>query len=220
MATQNQNSNQKEQKRANKILELFSRIQHYPYSLSDEDFQKIEKAIVRKYKNGDEKTKGMILFFINEKLSDVGNIREFINTKTTKAPQSKILGDALNFYHSLDGQFFLLSLLKKFGDDLSLKLLTHFTSKYLSQPARFYHIFAEKCIDLLGESKNVYALKFLISLSELSSLDSSIHDVVLHNLSNWKKKIPRLKIDGKEKKRLKEKLDSLTEAPTSPDYYS
>ena len=210
----------KEQKKANKIMEIFSKIQHYPYSLDEESLTKLERKIINYYKRGDERAKGMILFFINEKLSDVHNLREFINTKSSKEAKPKILGDALNFYHSIDGQFFLLSLLRKFDDELSLKLLTHFTSKYLAQPSRFYHIFAEKCIDLLGKSKNQYALKFLLSLSRLSSLDSSLHEVVLHNLSIWKGKLSKLKIKEKEKKKLADEIEKLFKTPHSPDYYS
>ena len=213
-------SSQKEQKKANNILQVFAKVQHYPYSISNEELKKLEKKIINYYKKGDEKVKGMILFFINEKLSDVHALREFINTKNTKAPQSKILGDALNFFHSIDGQFFLLSLLKKFDDELSLKLLTHYTSKYLAQPGRFYNIFAEKCIDLLGESRNIYALKFLLSLSEISSIESSVYDTVLHNLQNWKNKIDKIKLDKREKKKLKQRILAMFKTSHKPDYYS
>ena len=191
------------EKRANEVVGLFEKLSFYPYALDEEGKEKIRKKIVRMYKKGDDTVKGMIVFYVNEKLSNIEKFRQTLNMDKAKGmkakdPRTFVVKEMLNYFNSLDGQFFLLDLLKDFDDELALRLLHHYLTRYLSLPGKSFQLLAQRAICNLGESNNPFALELLLSLR-------GVEDEALYvALDKWRRKIDRLRIDEGKKKKLKE----------------
>ncbi len=208
---ENKQSHEEETKK--KIMEvanLIKMLKNYPYPIDEKKKEEIKEKLLKTYKKENDKIKGAILFGIIIELSSNNNIKNFFSQKTENNHPLLI---SLDYYNSFSGQKFLLKMLGDIDDNYSIRILSHFLSKYLAQQNQFYNALADYCIELLGDSKNPFSLEVLLDFAESFPNRFSINNA----LEKWMGKAKSLKV-GKEKVKRLEKLIR-TEKKGSESYY-
>ncbi len=202
--------------------DLISKISYYPHITSLREKEKAKKALVRLYRKAPTAVKSNIIFGINEKLSAVRDLRAFTRVEDIKASNPRELGrklgtKVLNYENSLDGILEFLELLIDMDDELALKLFTYHLSRYLALPPSYAsRLLITSAIHMLGESRQPYALYFLLNTALPDQVE--ISHAYYAALSQWYEKLDKVRMPKAEKANLRELLEELLKGREEPSY--
>jgi hypothetical protein len=189
------------------IKKIIHGICAYPIALSWQEKNKMKKKLISIYKENDDVIKGAIISYINEKLSNFKNFKDFasmfLSSDKISNPE-KVSMTILDYSSSFDGLYDLIDILIEIDDNLSLKLLSFHLTRYLSINNYVSDMMVIKIIRALGESRNVYAAHVLLNLSEI--IDETTEFELLESLRKWEEKIDKIKVSKREKEYIKRKI--------------
>ena len=211
---------QRRMERIKEIDKLIITIYNYPVFTGYEKKEGAKRALVRMYKKEDQAIKNTILFILHEKLCMVKEYRDFHNFEGMKMRYKEedankvrqgIFRRIFDYSGSLDGMFETFDLLGKFDDVFSIKLVSYHLSRYMLVNSFETQLLTEKAISILGESSNTYAVRILLSLAPFFYGKEKIMPVMADALLLWAEKINKIKMNEKERDRLKKEIKKYVE---------
>ena len=202
-----------------KINEMLMAISSFPVAASWSARESAKKKLIRYYRKADATSRGMVMAFINEKLSNVHEFRDFASVnfmKERKRLQNVSLNDIskmlYDYSSSIDGACYFLDLLADIDDEVSLKVLGFHLTRYLSYPGQEARILSDRAVKALGRASHPYALHLLLDIAESGEGKESFLAAVGEALGKWKEKLFSSKLPKAEKDYLRKRLEALLEA--------
>ena len=111
-----------------------------------------------------------------------------------------------NYNTSIEGVTELVRLLGRLnGSDDAAKVLTYHYARLSMIENEANRMIRAAIIDSLGKSESHYALKSLLEYARYTDNEQTINRIV-NALVEWEERIDKLKVNPKEKKKLREKL--------------
>ncbi len=199
------------------INKMFATIGFYPVAADIFKRDEAKNFILEKYQNGNEIIKQNINHMVFENLTQFWDFRSPFNfgffkskfpNEDPKRLKLSTYRAMFNFYSSVEGSIFLISLLGEFSDVASAKMLTHLFSYYSSNDSEKFRMLRIAVIDALGESDSDYALRSLITYANNIDSERLTHKI-FSVLVKWDEKIDSIKWEQNEKRKLKKSLNEL-----------
>ena len=193
-----------------RVKELIMKITAYPVGVSLAEREKARRALVKLYKESEDDVKGSVMAYMNEKLSNAREYREFICLDYLKEKHrrpdvnpAEITSKILDFSTSADGAAYLLSILGEFDDALAVKMLTFYITRYMAHPFVVFRGLAMKAISVLGGMTCKAALHALADIKGLvKGLD--LEGPVEASINMWRTRVDagKVKLTQEEKRML------------------
>ncbi|RME80117.1 MAG: hypothetical protein D6769_00410 [Methanobacteriota archaeon] len=196
------------------INELLTVISSYPVATTWANREKAKKSLLEIYKKGDHTTKGMLLAYVNEKLTNARDFRDFMSIGMLKekgidANLTEISKRIFDYSSSIEGISFFLSFLAEIDDELALKLLSFHLARYIASSTFDARVLSNKVVKELGNCNNIYALHILLAVAEAGEGKEFFQMNIGRALKKWSRKVNKVKASKKELTILSNKLDEL-----------
>ncbi|MFA5050253.1 MAG: hypothetical protein WC501_04565 [Candidatus Micrarchaeia archaeon] len=199
------------------LNKMFLTIGFYPVAADITKRDEAKNSIIQKYNKGGDVIKQNIVHLIFENLTQFWDFRvpfnfgffksKFPNEEPKKLKLSTYRA-IFNFYSSIEGSIFLISLLGELKDTTSAKLLTHLFNYYSAFDSERFRMLRIAIIDALGESDSDYAIRTLITYANNTDSDRLTHKI-FSVLMKWDEKIDSFKWESSEKRKIKKSLNEL-----------
>ncbi len=221
----------KEEEKANAVVKeienAFLSLRFYPVAAQKESKEKALEHIRTAFKKENETVRQLILYLVHENLCAVSEYKmihnfDYFKRKNPQAENSQnrmnVYRAMFNYNHSVEGLIDFIMLLADFNSDDAAKLLTYHFAHLSQGESEAVRILRNACIEALGKTESVYALRCLIEYAKYAE-GENVLGRIYHSLGMWDKKLDSLKIPKKEKEELAKTFAELKTNETSEKHY-
>ncbi len=221
-----------DKKIAEKVRDLVRKISSYPVETTWDEKEKAKRDLIRLYNKSTTKIRGFIIFHLHEKMSKVKRFRDFITVADIKRNSNGPINIGLelteifDYPSSIDGIIDFMDVIKRIDDILVLKLLSYHISRYMFiPPNNASKVLLSRSIEILGESKNPYALQIIIDTFPSVGDRMDITPAYVEAAKKWMSKVKDIDMPkdmrNRYVKKLKEILKGMNAEGSQPiNYYA
>jgi hypothetical protein len=193
-------------------------IKFYPVAVNEDSKNEALSKLERIYNEGSDTLRQLLLYMVHENLSQSVELRAIHTYDYFKAKnpsndpaqlRMSVYRSMFNYHTSLEGLSEFIRLLGRLrGGDDAAKLLTYHFSHLSAQDNSAHHMLRAVIIEALGKTESRYALNALLDYAKYDDNEQTFQRVV-SALAEWDSRIDTMKISGKEKERLRAKLQEV-----------